>query len=208
MKHCLLLCAAALALALAVPASAQYVFLDVNGDGACTSADVLDNTVTSIDVWFDTNHDKNGNPVTCPTGEDLTMSSYTFILSSTGGVSYGTWVDEAGFTAPAGGAAAGNDIWLARVTSTTALPPGKIKVGHMPITVTGSPVISILSSDPSLDGTALTSFGSQCLGQDFDNTMKLGPCGVGDFCDACGTSAGTPATKTTWGKIKDLYRGQ
>ena len=201
MKNCLLLCVAVLALAVAVPASAQYMFLDVNGDEFCSTDDVLDNTVNHVDIWIATDMDGNFFPVTCPTGQELTINSYTFILRSTGGVTYGAWSDNMGFTTNLGTGAAGNDRWVGR-GSGSILPSGIYKLGTQSITVTGSPVLSIVSST-SASAQALTSFGSACLGIAGTNTMKLGL----DWFDVCGTTSSTPVTDTTWGKIKALYRG-
>jgi hypothetical protein len=201
MKNCLLLCVAVLALAVAQPASAQYMFLDVNGDGFCDTGDVIDNTTTSVDVWLATSYDANFFPVTCPTGQELTINSYTFILRSTGGLSYGAWTDNMGFGTNLGTGVAGNDRWVGR-GSGTILPADIYKLGTQAITVTGSPVLSIVSST-SASAQALTSFGSSCLGVLGNNTMKLGL----DWFDVCGTSSSTPVTDTTWGKIKALYRG-
>ena len=203
MKNCLLLCVAVLALAVGVPASAQYMFLDVNGDGFCDNTDVLDNTVTSVDVWLATAYDANFFPVTCPDGQghDLTINSYTFILRSTGGVTFGAWTDNMSFSTNLGSGQAGNDRWVGR-GSGSILPPDVYKLGSQAITVTGSPQLSIVAST-SASAQALTSFGSACLGQLGNNTMKLGQ----DWFDVCGTSSGTPVNDTTWGKIKALYRG-
>ena len=80
MKNCLLLCVAVLALAVGVPASAQYMYLDENGDGVCTSDDIIDNTTTSVDVWLSTNKNGDGSDAFCATGEAISIFSYTFIL--------------------------------------------------------------------------------------------------------------------------------
>lgn len=201
MKHCLLLCAAVLALAIAMPASAQYVFLDTNGDGVCNSLDVITSATTSIDFWIDTNHNADGSVATCATGEDLTINSYSFVMTSSGGITYGAWTDDIGFTIPAGFAQAGNDYWVV-FASGTILPPGKYKCGHLAVTVSGNPTLTILQDDPPLDGNAFTGFGSACLGRDFTNTMYLGF----DFTDVCSSSSGIAVQNTTWGKIKDLYK--
>jgi len=201
MKNCLLLCVAVLALAVAVPASAQYMFLDVNGDEFCSTDDVLDNTVNHVDIWIATDMDGNFFPVTCPTGQELTINSYTFILRSTGGVTYGAWTVNMGFTTNLGTGAAGNDRWVGR-GSGTIQNPGIYKLGSQAVTVTGSAVLSIVSSTTA-SSQALTSFGSKCLGTLGTNTMKLGL----DWFDVCGTTSSTPVTDTTWGKIKALYRG-
>jgi len=203
MKNCLLLCVAVLALAVGVPASAQYMFIDVNGDGMCTSADVVGPGTTSVSLWLATNKDINGGDVVCPTGEDLTMNSYTFILRSTGGVTYGAWTSNPvlGFGTNLGTGLAGNDRWVGR-GSGTALPPDTYLLGSQAITVTTATQLSIVASTSGFAG-ALTSFGSQCVGLEGINTMKLGV----DWFDVCGTTGGTPVTETTWGKIKALYKG-
>jgi hypothetical protein len=69
--------------------------------------------------------------------------------------------------------------------------------------VTGTPQLSLVSSTTG-NTIAQTAFGSQCPGLAGNNTLKLGR----DWTDVCGTSSGTPVTETTWGKIKDLYRGK
>ena len=201
MRKLYLFCVAVLTLAAAQPASAQFMWIDANGDGFCDSQDVLDNTVTSIDIWLATDQDVNFFPVTCPSGQDLTINSYTFILRSTGNVTFGAWTDAMGFGTNLGTGLAGNDRWVGR-GSGNIQPPGIYKLGSHAITVTGSPSISIISST-SASAQALTSFGSACLGTLGTNTMKLGL----DWFDTCGTAGGTPVTDTTWGKIKALYRG-
>lgn len=215
MKQCLLVFAAALTLAVAVPASAQYMWLDASSpkDGLCgtsNNGDVLSPSTTSVDVWLSTNLNKNGTTPVCTAepGDPFTINSYTFILSApTGGVTYGAWTDNMGFTIAAGGAQAGNDFWVAKA-SATILPPGTYKLGSLAVTVTGSPSLQILSST-SIDAVAQTSFGSACIGQDFNNTLRYGSNqdGVppGDWNDICGTASGIPVTETTWGKIKAIY---
>ncbi len=209
MKHCLLVFAAVVALAIGVPASAQYMFVDVNGNGAngCPLAnnDILTSSVTSVDVYLKTNLNRDGSAAVCPTGEALTINSYTFILNApTGGVTYGAWTDAMGFTInanpfPNGTGVAGNDIWIAKASG-TPVAPGTYKLGTLAITVTGTPTLEFHTSS-TIDGSAITSFGSMCPGIDFDNTLKLGS----DWSDNCGTAATTPVTETTWGKIKANY---
>jgi len=215
MKQCLLVFAAVVALAVGVPASAQYMYLDVNGDGACTSADVLTTGTTSVDVWLRTAHNKNGGVATCPTGEQLTINSYTFILSApTGGVTYGAWTDNLGYTINAnvcadGTCRAGNDVWVAKASGVIS-PPGDYKCGSLAITVASNGAYLEIHNVSSIDAVAITSFGSACPGKEFDNTMKYDPAATptsatGDWTDVCGTASGVPVTETTWGKIKANY---
>jgi len=211
MKQCLLVFAAVVALAIGVPASAQYMYLDVNGSGTCTSTDQLTSSVTSVDVYLKTNANANGSVATCPTGEQLTINSYTFILNApSGGVTYGAWTDNMGFTInanpfPNGTGVAGNDIWVAKASGTPSAP-GSYKLGTLAITVTGTPTLEIHATS-TIDGSAITSFGSACPGKDFDNTMKFDPTypAAGDWGNVCGTASGVPVTETTWGKIKANY---
>ena len=49
LRSTLLLLLASAFLGVATPAAAQFMFLDVNGDGACTSADILLSSVTSVE---------------------------------------------------------------------------------------------------------------------------------------------------------------
>lgn len=209
MKHCLLVIAAVLALAIGVPASAQYMYLDVNGDGANTAADVLTASTTGVDVYLATDQALNNNSnldggthaVTCAYGPyQLTINSYTIILTApTGGVTYGAWTDNMGFTIDVGNGQAGNDKLIGWASS-TIMPAGTYKLGHQALTVTGSPQLTFASSS-SVSPTAMTSFGSQCVGIEFDNTMRYGF----EWFSIGPTRTTIPVTETTWGKIKSLY---
>ena len=213
MKNFLPILALVAALATCGTAYGQYIFLDVNGDGVSSKTnphlpdDVLGPSVTSVDIYLDTDHNKDGSVAVCPTGEPLSINSYEAVLhvSGNGTVTYGTWTDNMGFTTnlTCGGAptcAAGPDIWIGK-GSGTILPPNKYKLGTLAITVTGSPVLDIINSSPTLSSVSETAFGSSCPGAVFDNTMRLGT----DFFDANGTEASTPVTATTWGKIKAMF---
>ena len=192
MKRLLLLLGAA-ALLVAAPAFAQYVYLDVNGDGMCDASDVLNDTVTSLDVWFDTSYG----------GGTCTIFSYEFILSSNGNVTYGAYTNMMGtFTTPFGAASGGNDYHNG-FGGTASLPAGPYKVGSLAITVAPgtTPIVSVAATT-TLNASYYTAFGSDCSGADFDNTIKLGS----DFMNACGTAAPTPIRATTWGAIKNIYK--
>lgn len=209
MNHRYIVVVALLALAIAAPAQAGYMWLDVNGDGVCTSADVLTPSVTSVDIYLATDEDANGTTVPCPYGpEPLTINSYTALLqaSPAGSITFGSWTDNMGFAnvVGAGISPSGNQIEVG-AASGTILPAGTYKLGTLAITVTGSPTLQILPSLSSTEpfmGSAITSFGSSCLGLDLDNTMKYPQ----DWFDVCGTTSATPVTPTTWGKIKSMYK--
>ncbi|MGE5176148.1 MAG: hypothetical protein ACM3JJ_07190, partial [Hyphomicrobiales bacterium] len=48
-------------LATATPATAQYVYVDTNGDGICDSNDALSYGTWTIDVWIDTARNGDGS---------------------------------------------------------------------------------------------------------------------------------------------------
>ncbi|HYJ32652.1 MAG TPA: FG-GAP-like repeat-containing protein [Candidatus Binatia bacterium] len=166
-------------LILALPlahAAAQYMYLDTNGDGIHTAADVVAGGTTSVDVWLRTNVNRDSSPASCVTSDgDLTINSYEFILrTSNGTVSWGAIENRiAAFSIPYGIESSGSD-YHAGYVSGTILPPGDYRLATVPITVSGgTPSIEIASSTP-IRATYGTSFGAQCFGIDFDNTMKLG----------------------------------
>lgn len=184
------------------------LFMDVNGDGRGDASDVLGPEVSSVDIYLDTAHDASGAEAVCKNGVEgenvLTICSYTFILewdpAGSGSITYGPWSDNMGFTVPAGGMESGRMFWVARAAP-YFLAPGRYMLGSLRVKVTGTPVLRFLSSTP-LDNTAMTSFGAQCGGRDYDNTMKLGS----DFLDARGTHREDEAPRTVWGTLKRLYR--
>lgn len=200
------------AMLLVAPASAQYVFLDTNGDGVCNSSDVLVSANTSVDLYFDTDHNGDGSVATCPTGEALSIDTYEFILHVTGpgNVTWGAWTNKISqFTVDLGTGSSLGDYWLG-FGGATFLPAGKYKVGSFAVTVTGEPEVFFLSQT-TLSSTRLTAFGSQCPGLDMDYVMKLGPnpggaAGPGDFHSVCGTAPIDDVRFTTWGVIKNKYR--
>jgi hypothetical protein len=227
MKHGLLLLAVAAAMLVSAPAFAQYVYLDVDGNGTayCTNPgdDVLSPGTYDIAVYFYTDHNQDGSVATCDTGDgNLTINSYEITLGSsgTGSVTFNKWTDLMSFTSNLNNGHVGegiggspgmlvgsNDTYIA-LGSPSVNPGGLYHVGNLNVTVTGSPVINWLSNS-SVSPSAETAFGSQCSGNDFNNTIKLGPNppgGTADFSDNCGTAAPTPVVNKTWGQIKDLYR--
>ncbi len=180
-----------LALLVATPASAQYVFLDVNGDGACDTTDVLTPATTSVDVWFVTNAGRDGSPIACAdTHYPMTFYSYEFILRALGSgtVTYGAYANlMPTMTTQVGPLGAGGSAdYFTGFGGYTYLAPGAYRVGTLGVTVTGSPKLTF-TTFTLMDETAITAFGSQCPGLDFDQTIQLGV----DFTDACGTAGGS-----------------
>jgi len=221
MKNCLLFLAVVALLAIGAPAYSQYLFIDANGDGhnsgnpaeAGSGSDVLSSSVTSVDLYYDTNHNPDGSAATCNSSSaNLTINSYEALLrsSGSGSVTFNGWTDNMGFTIGIISAGdhkfgtAGTDAWIG-VGSGTQLAAGRYKIGTLSITVTGTPVITFLPlGASSIAATAETAFGTACEGNDFDNTYKLGS----DYPlnHAFGTPAPVDVVPTTWGKIKQMYK--
>jgi Big-like domain-containing protein/flagellar hook capping protein FlgD/putative Ig domain-containing protein len=175
------------------PASAQYVYLDTNGDGVHSSGDQLqpNGTPTTINAYINTNHNRDGSLATCDTGDgDLGMwNSYAVNLKAAGGtVTFSNFVNQQasfGITCVGVGVdflAAGDEMTACRATATSEA--GGLKQ-MFTVTVTGQ------SGTPSIQviplgtlGPNFTSFGTPCSAHEFDNTYKLGD----DFFDSDGAA--------------------
>ncbi len=187
------------------PSLAQYIFFDANGDKACTSADNFWGSGIAVDVYLDTNHDRSGQLVTCPTGEALTLGSYEIVFNYStypyGTGAYGAWTNAiAQFGTDLGRVESGSYLRVAYGAG--SLPAGLYKLGTLVFTATG-PCTSFqaVASMPGTDYA--TQFGSACPGANQDNTLRLGV----DFWDACGAYPPCDdVQKTTWGVIKNKYR--
>jgi len=165
---------------LAPRASAQYMFLDSNGDGVHTAADVLHGTgTTQVQIWLDTLHRRDGTAVVCAEdGSPIGFgSSFTVIVRANGGtisctnpvslqplltnplqIQGSATEYHIGYFGPA---QVGSGLFdLARFSTTV---------------VSGSPSLEIVPDATTLGSFPfMTQFGSPCSGIDFDNTMKLG----------------------------------
>lgn len=202
MKHSLLLVAVVALVAFAAPAHSQYMYLDVDGDGVNTPADILTPATTQVDVYLDTDNHKDGTPVICAqSSNNLTINSYEVIMRATGSITYGSWTDLMSYATVLGDAQAGGDFYAGRGSGVIS-PPGTYHLGYVSVSgISAGTTLAIVTSTSALS-YAETAFGSACEGSDFDNTMKLPT----DWTDVAGTYTSTPTTSTTWGHIKDLYR--
>ena len=197
-------------------AQAQYMYLDVDGDGVNTSADVLNaQGATLVTVYLNTNHDKDGSLKTCnshtaacgasTTTQALGMFSYTISLVAVGGtVQWGTFT-------PANAAYAANGTDPSDYTSIevnrlrpagTFTPPGLSILGSIPVTIlSGTPRIDIAHSSITANPFGFgTGFGTSCDGFNLPHTYALGdpanPCGSGgDWFDADGVASSGQAPR-------------
>ncbi|HYQ89910.1 MAG TPA: PKD domain-containing protein [Candidatus Binatia bacterium] len=191
------------ALLVTAPAWAQYMYLDTNGDGVHTGADVV-NPVgsTQVDVWLDTNHDRDGSLQTCnshtgapvdyvgpPANPGLDIFSYDIYLVVTHGtVSWGGFEDTIGFKVLP------NDEFNTRTDTQIHIsraselggekPAGRYKLGSLTVSCSaGTP--SIFFSP--MVGWDFSSFGTHCsASEEFPNTYVYGV----DWFDADGALYG------------------
>lgn len=186
----LALLAVASSLLISSPASSQYVWIDTNGDGANTAADVLaPSGSTALDVWLRTDQDADGTPAVCSSGDGaLTISGYSLVLRATNGtVAWGTVTNRMATFTATGSVSDGSELDFGY--SGGALPPGPYRLATVEASVaTGTPAISF-GTLGALDNSFTTSFSSTCSGTDLDGSIKLGT----DFTDASGIPYGGTA---------------
>ncbi|HET9950766.1 MAG TPA: FG-GAP-like repeat-containing protein [Candidatus Eisenbacteria bacterium] len=176
------------------PSFAQYMYLDTNGDGASSAADVIaPSGATSLDVWISTDKNRDGSAATCVSGDGpLTLNGYDILLRVVDGrVTWGAFVNaRPEFGGIAGGYITDTDFRSGSLSG-AALAPGTYKLATITVTPSsGTP--SIVIPAPSSPGAeASSSFISTCSGTDFDNTLKLGT----DWFDADGAAYGGTANQ-------------
>ncbi len=182
------------ALLLTRSASAQYMYLDADGDGVPTAADAVNPAgATTLDVWLRTGTNRDGSAASCVTQDgDLTINSYEFILrASNGTVSWSGFVNRRPEFQTNLGVDSDATDYHNGFGSGTILPPGTYHLASLTVQVaSGTPSLAIVSSTP-LSGVFITSFGSRCSGLDTDNTLKLGS----DWFDTDGVPYGGVANQ-------------
>ncbi len=176
-------------LALAAPASAQYMYLDSNGDGLNSPADGLPwEFSTPVDVWIVTNSNRDGSPATCSSGYgDLTLWSYEICLRAVNGsVTFGTFTNrQPSFSLSVGEQKNSSEYSIGY--SGPTLPPGTYKLATIRVQPTdGFPSLEIVPQAESFPG-ARTGFASGCSGTGGDGFLLLGR----DWFDAGGLRAGS-----------------
>jgi PKD repeat protein len=178
---------ALLALALqAAGASAQYIYLDANGDGVNTAEDALDQAgVTTLDIWLVTDAGRDGTPAACSEdpGASFDVWSYEVILRAVGGtVEWGPMANRLPINAAYGpvnfaegyqdttNATEYHNGWGSRYV----FPPGRHLLATLPVRIASGQPAVVFAPSMSINGHALTSFGSNCPGAEWDFTRKLG----------------------------------
>lgn len=176
-------------------ANAQYMFLDSNGDGLNSAADVLPTSGTAtVDVWLSTNQNRDGSVVICPTEtKPMDFASYEFCLRAIDGrVAFSGFVNHSDISVTLYADGSTSEFYAAQL-GTEFVPEGRYRLASVSVSVTsGAPSLQIVPDAPTLDRAAPsppeTAFGSECPGLDFDNTLLLGR----DWFDVDGLSSGAP----------------
>ncbi len=163
-------------------ASAQYLYLDTNGNGVADGCDRMSESgPTTIDVWLNTSVNRDGSPATCTFGTGtLNMNHYEIVLQAVGGtVTWGPMTNRmAGFSA--------NYTRESRDTTGTVfyhngwgspanVTPGLYRVATIMATVaTGNPRVNVINRHP-VNGTGVTGFGTNCPGSgQYDHSSRRG----------------------------------
>jgi len=176
---------------LAPSAHSQYVFLDANGDGVNNSSDQLPASgPVDLDIWFVTDHNRDGSPATCVTDPSapLTINTYEIVLRVLNGhVAFGPMRNWLPFTTDpvriaSRGDTTGTTIYHNGYGAPDIFPPGRYRVATLTVEVIdGEPSLVFLGYNP-VEATDLTAFGTQCSGINEDNTAVLRE----EFHDASG----------------------
>jgi len=175
----LALFAAVLTLPFAIPASAQYMYMDSNGNGIHDSGDRLNANAEStvVDIYLNTTLNKDGSAVDCNTapGTAMDINSYAINMVATGGsATYRNYINRqsAAFPNQAQTLNTGDGTFKTGYFSFSYTPGGLFRLGTLTITGTGgSPKIDIVDMLPASQD--ITSFGTPCPGIAGDNTYRL-----------------------------------
>ena len=138
----LVFAAALLGASFATPVSAQYMFLDTNGDGLHTDADDLlaNGTPTNVTVYVITNQNRDGTAAVCNQDPNipLTINSYVVSLQAVGGlVEYSNFTNlQASFGFNFGEVNADSINYKNGYGGQLPLDPGKYQLASL--TITGS----------------------------------------------------------------------
>ncbi|HEU4724360.1 MAG TPA: hypothetical protein VFU59_03580, partial [Candidatus Eisenbacteria bacterium] len=125
---------------------AQYMYMDSNGDGVHTAADVITATGTTVaKVFLRTNKNRDGSDAICADNQPFTFSSYEFCLRAVGGtVAFSNATNlQAGMGITFGKFGSDQEYYLGYAGAGN--PPGDYLLAQISISVvSGSPSIEIV----------------------------------------------------------------
>jgi len=156
------------------PAAAQYMYLDSDGDGSHTNADVVNpHGMTRIGIWVVTNRNRDGSPVPCETDGTIAVPDIRAVLVVRNGtVEWGTFdPDEQDWSdyRPECPDSSRFVLWFALPSP---LYPGRHFLGTISVlTRSGTPSITLGSGCPGMR-EQFTGFSSKCGdGQEYDEHL-------------------------------------
>jgi len=164
-------------------ATAQYMYLDSNGDGIHTSADVLHEVgPTVVDIWLDTGHNRDGTVPSCtanPT-QPLDMFAYQVVMEATDGSltfsSFTNRLSQFGVLSPSKVDGTHLDVGAYFAPLGISLLQGRYLLGTFTVNVaSGTPSLRFLStfSWPGPPNESYTGFGSHCDGTAYPNFITF-----------------------------------
>jgi len=192
------------AMAAAIPAAAQYMYMDTNGDSLNTWADSLSSTSpTATDIWLDTGANRDDTPGSCGAPG---LTSFSFILKAvTGSMSFGTFTSArtASGQQPPASSSTEYHIAVGLNPSETTTELGRYKLGTLNVQAgVGNPCLEF-APGTTLSPRYSTSYGAGCVGPRFDHTSRLGT-GWSDW-DALSVLPSAPPQVTAPGIVVPPY---
>jgi flagellar hook capping protein FlgD len=169
-------------LLLVATASAQYLYLDTNGNGVSDGCDrISESGPTTIDIWLDTSRNRDGSPATCSFGAGtLRMNHYEVVLQAVGGtLTWGPMTNRMdGFSSRytrSAGDTTGTVFYHNGWGGSTIVAPGLYRVATLTVSVaSGNPRMNVIDRHPS-NGTGVTGFGTECPGSgQYDHSARRG----------------------------------
>lgn len=167
---------------LGATASAQYLYLDTNGNGVSDGCDrISESGPTTIDIWLNTSLNRDGSPATCTFGAGtLHMNHYEVVLQAVGGtLTWGPLTNRmAGFgsryTRDAGDTT-GTVFYHNGWGGSSNVAPGLYRVATLMVSVaSGNPRMNVIDRHPG-NGTGVTGFGTHCPGSgQYDHSSRRG----------------------------------
>ena len=180
-------------------ANAQYIYLDTNGDGLNTAADRMNpnGMPTTVDVYLNPGQNRDGSPAACNTADGALTLINSYVVSlryADGAVSFENPVNRmTNFNSPIHPFMKGV-IDMAMGYGGTTLESHTTAVRLMTVTalgLRGTPRLDVIWFSPLFN--AFTSFGTECTGNNGENTYTLRD----DWFDADGIAAADPSAYVT-----------
>jgi len=162
-------------LAVALPAAAQYIYMDTNGDGLSTWADSLNATgTTALDIWIDSANNRNGSQGRC---RERGLVSFSLNIHADGGtINWGTFTSA--ITPSTGPPSVSNpheyhiEVALTSSGGTTS-PLGLYKLGTLIVEIASGDPCLRFKANTTMSSRHSTSFGAGCPGSKQDHTSRL-----------------------------------